>query len=58
MKKTQNSGSDKKLSELETRTAKTNSRKLMGSVSDYRRTRVKVEGPRSYGCKDIWLTKS
>jgi hypothetical protein len=58
-KKTQCRGSDKKPSMLETQTAKINSSESScGSVSDSRRPPVKVGGPRSYGWKDIWLTKS
>ena len=53
MKKTQQSGSDKKRRTLETGTAKTNSAESShGSVSDFRRHPVKVEDPRSYGWQD------
>ena len=33
-------------------------RNLTWSVSDSRRSPVKLEGPGSYGWKDTWLTKS
>ena len=40
-------------------TAKTNLEETSrGSVSDSRGPLLKVEGPRPYGCKDTWLTKS
>jgi hypothetical protein len=52
-------GTDKKPSVLETGTAKINSAESShGSVSDFRRPLVKVGDTRSYGWKDIWLTKS
>ena len=57
LKKTQHSGSDKKTSGLETGTTKANSAERSHS-SGSRRPPIKVGGPRSYGWKDIWLTKS
>ena len=59
MKKTQLSGSDRKPSMLESRTAKTNSAESShGSVWDSRKPLVEVESPHPYDWKDIWLTKS
>jgi len=58
-KKTQHGGSDKKLSLLETGTAKTNSAESShSSVSDSRKPLVKVGCPRFYDLKHIRLTKS
>ena len=59
MKKNQHRGNDKKPSILETGKMKTNSAESShGSVSDSRRSPVKVGGPHSYGWKDTSLTKS
>ena len=59
MKKTQCRGSDKKPSVLETGTGENKlAESSWGLVSDFRRLPVKVGGPRSYGWKDIYLTKS
>ena len=58
-KETQHSGSDKKPSVLETGTAKTNEAgSSHSSVSDFRRSLVKVGAPHPSGWKDIWQTKS
>ena len=59
VKKTQQGGSDKKPTGLETGTTNTNlAETLLDSVSDPRGPPVGVGSPRPYGWKDIWLTKS